>query len=172
MPWGMGVLVRHAMTNPVVTVRPESSLARALSLLRRHQISGLPVVDGPLHVVGVLSEKDIARVFSEAASVRTDDGMLEIFLRSGSKEVFLHSYDVGSGELLHLGMNALRCLKVREAMTPAPVTISPEASLDEAARIMNERRIRRLPVVEHGRLVGILTRHDVLGALELRPVPI
>jgi CBS domain-containing protein len=55
--------------------------------------------------------------------------------------------------------------KVEDMMTPDPITISPDASVKEAARLIAERRHNRLPVVEHGRLVGVVTRLDVLEAL-------
>jgi CBS domain-containing protein len=55
--------------------------------------------------------------------------------------------------------------KVRDLMTPDPITVEPDLTIDQAGRVIVERDHNRLPVVEHGRLVGILTRVDVLEAL-------
>lgn len=151
-----GVTVGHAMTRNVVVVHPEDSLRSAASILLERNISGMPVVDPKGTVVGVLSEKDVARVVGEATGAKGVKGLLEAVLLNLEKQP----------PRAQQCEEALRSVDVRTAMSQDPIVVAPSAELDVAARIMVERRINRLPVVEGSRLVGILTRHDILAALQ------
>lgn len=149
-----GVLVAHAMTEGVVVVRPEDSLWDAVRVLREAEISGVPVVDRTDHVVGVLSEKDIARSMGEVTGQGNVSRLLDILVSGRGT----------GGDLGDLAAENLQNTEVQEVMSRDPIVTSPDAPLDTAARIMLERSINRLPVLKGGKLVGILTRHDVLGA--------
>lgn len=151
-----GVTVEHAMTRDVVVVRPSDTLRKAASLLLERNISGVPVVGEDGAVVGVLSEKDIARVVGEATGMRGVKGVLHTVLLRPQVQ----------SPMAAQAEEALRNVHVDEAMSQDPVVIAPSAQLDVAARVMVERRINRLPVVQGQRLVGILTRHDILAALD------
>lgn len=136
--------VRELMTTDVVAVQPETSLRDAASLLVEHNVSGLPVVKGD-EVIGVLSEADIVAKASAGAS------------------------DEGNGLLAWLFEPDMRELKVsartvREAMTSPALTIAATRPVHEAARKMIAEGVNRLPVVEDGKLVGILTRADIVRA--------
>jgi CBS domain-containing protein len=150
-----GVLVRHAMTHEVLVISPTETLAGAAACLRQHAISGLPVVASEGKVVGVLSEKDIARELSEANGRPASSNLRSLHGRPARRAV----------AVWELSQECLLSVKVQEAMSPDPVTVDPNVPLDAAAHILAERHIRRLPVVEEGKLVGILTGHDVLAAL-------
>jgi CBS domain-containing protein len=144
------------MVREVVTASENLSLLDAATLMRKHSISGMPVTDLKGRVVGVLSEKDIVRSLNSALEIATPAGLLDFVLGLGNlrpdmKLVLLNEH--------------LAVAKVGDAMSPDPVTIAPDSPLDTAARIMRERRINRLPVVEDGRLVGIVTRNDVIAAV-------
>jgi CBS domain-containing protein len=130
--------VRDLMRAPVATVAPETPAREAVRLLRARRIRHLPVVDQNGRLVGIVTDRDLRQaVFHPAVQARL-----------GS-----------TGE-------AVGDLPVRELMTGAVVTVAPWADLREAARLMHERKIGALPVVEDGRLVGILTETDVLRVLE------
>ena len=125
-------LVKDVMTVDVVAVGPDASYVDMAAMLRKHRVSGFPVVDGDGIVVGVISESDLLAI--EAASRR-------------------HKKRVSAAELTALDL-----------MTHPAVTIGPDEQVRRAARLMYSRKVRRLPVVDHhGRLVGILTRADVLS---------
>jgi CBS domain-containing protein len=134
--------VRQLMTEKVLTVAPDMALRDAARTLVDHRVSGVPVVaDGV--VVGVLSEGDIVT----KASGGTDRGGLLTWL-----------FDPGVD-------NARIAAKtVGEAMTAPAVTIGPKRPVHEAARTMVEHSINRLPVVENGMLVGIVSRADIVRA--------
>jgi CBS domain-containing protein len=156
------------MTKRVHTIGPDDTLLDATDLLRRHHISGLPVVDKKKRVVGVVSEKDIARALSDAGDLSlTPCGLLDVMIHTKEKEVSSRSSSKDLSDPLRMFEECFRSVKVSEVMSRDPLVVDPEMSLDLAARMMRDRNVNRLPVVQGQRLVGILTRHDVLAAWEL-----
>lgn len=144
--------VRDVMTLNVVTVSAGSTLADAVDLLLQHHISGVPVVQDTA-IVGILSEKDIARrVLSEVGLSQLPYHLLALIREFSSEQ---------AGHTLLRIRQVLRSTSVRQAMVHPPIVVAPDASVDEAAQTMIRRKVHRLPVVEHGRLVGIVTREDI-----------
>jgi len=137
------------MTWGTITVEPEASVARAVRLMLQNKISGLPVVDGKGELVGMVTEGDFLRR-GELGTQRQRPRWLEFLLGPGRLAA---EYVQSSGQ------------KVAEIMTPEPKTITPETSLDEVVRLMERHRIKRLPVVQDGKLVGIVSRANLLHAL-------
>lgn len=127
------VTVRELMSDKVTTVARKDTVEIADGVMTLGRIRHLPVVDGA-EVVGVLSQRDLFRSALSAA------------LASG----------------IQRPQEIMRMLEVGDVMTTPPVTIEPEAPVQEAARAMEEKRIGCLPVVEQGRLIGILTDTDIL----------
>jgi CBS domain-containing protein len=136
--------VSDLMTKDVVSTTPETSLRDAASLLVEHRISGLPVVSTAGEVVGVLSEADIL--------VKADGGRSRHRLLG-----WLLEPDLGVED-------KIRAETVGEAMSAPPVTITAQRSVHEAAHLMVRENVNRLPVLDHDRLAGILTRADVVRA--------
>ena len=155
------VLVSQVMTSPVVTVGVGSTLFEALTLLRSRGASGLPVLGPAGKVVGVISERDVARVMMGGAGSLEIRGVLGMIL-SGLEQQPLES-------LMDL-REKLESTRVEQVMSAPPFVIGPKDRVGVAATIMGEHEINRLPVVEHGRLVGIITRHDLIRAM-VRPAP-
>lgn len=135
--------VRELMTGDVVTVRPDATLRDAAALLVEHGVSGLPVVMGN-EVVGVLSEADI--VAKASGAVDHGGGLLSWLFELDAREQKVHARTAG------------------EAMTAPALTIASTRPVHEAARKMITEGVNRLPVVEDGKLVGILTRADIVRA--------
>lgn len=134
--------VRELMTKDVVSVQPETTLRAAAALLVEHRVSGLPVIVGT-EVVGVLSEADIVA----KASGGTDyDGLLSLLFDPSVSEQKMSARTVG------------------EAMSAPALTIAATRPVHEAARRMTTEGVSRLPVIEDGELVGILTRADIVRA--------
>jgi CBS domain-containing protein len=136
--------VEHLMTRTVLSVEPETPLKAVAALLAAEHISGVPVVAAG-EVVGIVSETDIVRV--EQGGTRRRGGVLAWLLNAAD------SRDV-----------RVEARTAAEAMTSPPITVSPGRSVAEAARLMIERGVTRLPVVVDGALVGIVTRGDLVRA--------
>jgi len=136
--------VSAVMSRDVVTTRPDVPLEDAATLLLRRGVSGLPVVDGSGEVVGVLSETDLV---ARTAAGDDPDGVLE--------------------RLLYLDLVEERKLEAAtagDAMSMPAVTIDSADSVHDAALVMLKHDVSRLPVVHDSRLVGIITRADVVRA--------
>ncbi len=140
---------RDVMTKPVISIGPRAKLSEAIDLMLKSRLSGLPVVDGAGELVGVLSEGDLLRR-AELGTARQRPRWIETFLRPGRSAA---DYVQTHGRV------------VEEVMTPDPVWVDADTSLDEIVSLMERNRIKRVPVLSSGALVGIVTRADLLRAL-------
>jgi CBS domain-containing protein len=132
--------VREVMTEDVVTVSPQTHVREVARILGDWQVSGAPVVDGRCNVLGVVSETDV--LLNEEAG-----------RRRGRK--WLRTVHVGRE-------SSTPAVNAGEAMTRPPVMIDEDAFVADAARLMLEHRVKRLPVLRKGQLVGIVTRGDLI----------
>jgi CBS domain-containing protein len=137
--------IKELMTTDVATVTPETTLKEVATILAGRGISGLPVVDEDGRVLGVVSEADV--LVKERGLVE-EGGRFAWFLEPRRPEVAAKALARTAGE----------------AMTSPAVTVGPERPVSAAARIMIERGVNRLPVVRDERLVGIVTRADLVRA--------
>jgi len=137
------------MTRGVATLRPDTEIADAIGRMVEGRISGLPVLDEGGHVVGMLTEGDLLRR-TELGTAPHRPGWLK-FLR-------------GTGRAA-TDYTRARTHKVEDVMTPAPKTVTSTTALDDVVALMERSRIRRVPVVDAGVLVGILSRADLVRAL-------
>lgn len=140
--------VRDVMTRGVVSIRPEASILEAAHLMLEHGISGLPVIDGAHELVGIVTERDL---------LRRDEP--DVQLRRPEWVEFL----IGP-ERLAREYAQCHARKVNEVMTSKVITISEAAPIEKAANLMDQHRIKRLPVTRAGRLVGIIARPDLVRA--------
>jgi len=143
------------MIRDVVTVAPGATLRTAALLLSHKRISGMPVVEESGRVVGVLSEKDIVRVLQRHGGLVLPGGLFDLLLEPS---------EARQKDMLARCHRVMEETEVKAAMTSPAQTIAPTALTVEAIRRMLDSHINRLPVVEKGRLVGIVTRRDVLSA--------
>jgi acetoin utilization protein AcuB len=127
------MLVRERMSCNPVTIRADETITEALRVMRESQVRRLPVVDAEGGPVGIVSEKDL-------------------LYASPSPATSLSIY-----EMHYL----LSRLSVAELMSTELITVAPDTPLEEAARIMADNKIGGLPVVEGGKLVGIITETDI-----------
>jgi len=144
--------VADVMTANVVSIGTETPIRDVAMILAERRISGMPVISGLGHVLGVVSEADIL--------VRArENGLAD-----------------GLGGLLHRGRKRLAAKRTAktagDAMTAPAITIEPERSVATAARLMLDNGINRLPVVVEDRLVGIVTRADLVRAFARRDAEI
>jgi CBS domain-containing protein len=137
--------VEDIMSREVVTVPPGASLKEAAHLLVEHRISGMPVVDNQDHVLGVFSEADVLP--KEAAELQPRRPLAWL-----------------AGQLEPVDRSKLEAYLVGEAMTAPALTIEARQPVSRAAKLMIEKGVNRLPVVDDGKLVGIVTRADLVRA--------
>src|SRR3954454_19425252 len=138
-----------------VTVRPDDDVEHVLRLLRRHRLDGVPVVNEGGRCVGIVTEADL--VLTDEQGDLHMPHYVELFGGAIFLPPQLNRFE---GRLRKAVAS-----KVRDMMTADPVTITAGASVEDAARLIATKRHNRLPVVEDGRLVGVVTRIDVLDAL-------
>lgn len=137
------------MTRDVLTLNGETSVLDAARAFLQHHISGMPVVDGKGTLIGVLTEGDLLRR-TETGTERHRAHWLEVLLGPGRAAA---DYTIANAR------------KVGEVMSDQVVTIAPDTSLEHAVALMERHRIKRLPVMADGKLVGIVSRADLLRAL-------
>ena len=153
--------VRDIMNVKPVTVQAEASVSEAAAILRENKISGLPVLDGE-RLVGIVSESDLLRLLS----VEEEEGGL--WLPSPFEIFEVPFRDLVKWERMRSALDEIPKKKVSGVMSRNLHEVGPGDSIEEAAGIMTRHRINRLPVVEEGRLVGIVTRGDIISGLGMR----
>jgi CBS domain-containing protein len=146
--------VAEIMETDVATVTPEDTLEHVLRTMREHDLSGIPVVNSGGRCVGIITESDLVM-----AGENSDLHLPHYFELFGGL-VFLEP-------LRHFEdrLRKATAALARDLMTEDPKTIEPTATVEEAARLISRSRHNRIPVVEHGQLIGVVTRVDVLEAL-------
>jgi CBS domain-containing protein len=140
--------VSELMTLNVLTIGPEAPIKDVAKILVGHGISGLPVCDIEGGVLGVISEGDI--LYKEHDPAEGHMGGPLGWIIDGAPN--------------YQGYIKAKALTARKAMTSPAITIAPWESVSQAARIMCERHVNRLPVVQNEKLVGIVTRGDLVRA--------
>jgi CBS domain-containing protein len=150
----MARIVADIMDTGAPSVETTDSVERVLEVMREHELPGVAVVNEGGRCVGIITEADLILSGEDA------DLHLPHYFQLFGGFVFLES-------LGHFEERLRKAVAstAGDLMTEHPVTIEPSSSVDEAARVIARKKHNRLPVVEHGRLVGVVTRLDVLEAL-------
>ena len=144
--------VKEIMTKDVITVSPETDIAHAARLLLEKGINGVPVVDEAGKLVGILCQSDLVAQ-QKRFPIPTLFTLLDGFI------------PLTSMKHLEREVQKITATTVAEAMSPNPVTVRPEASIEEVGTIMVDRNFHTIPVVDKGELVGIVGKEDVLRTL-------
>ncbi|HHY36330.1 MAG TPA: CBS domain-containing protein [Firmicutes bacterium] len=155
----MEFVAREIMTTPVISVGPETKLAEVVRVMAEKNISGVPVVDGENVVVGIISETDIVAYAGKTEAVRL----------IGSS-AWISPYEERTGGVMYRkGFELLANTPVERVMAKKVITVKEDTPGLEVARIMNRKKINRVPVVDAaGKLVGLITRADLVRALAER----
>ncbi len=147
------MIVADVMTRKVVTVAPDDSVAVALKLMLDNGVSGLPVVDGAGALVGIVTEGDFLRR-TETGTEKRRPHWLEILIGPGRlADEYVHTHG----------------RKVSEVMSGDVATVAENTPLDKVVGLMETRRVKRLPVLRDGRVVGIVSRINLLRAVASLP---
>ena len=136
------------MTSPVISVGPETPVHEIATLLLKHRISGVPVVEHG-RLIGFVSEGDLLHRQEIGTERRTGSWWLRLFSVSGSAEDYIKSH----------------ASRARDIMTREVVSVAPDTGLAEIATLLEKRRIKRVPVLSEGNLVGIVSRANLVQAI-------
>jgi CBS domain-containing protein len=149
---GAQLKVRDIMTRDVISIPEDATIGSLCTLLSQFRLSALPVVDKQGVLVGIVSEKDV--IAHEVAG--TEPGFANSDLLELISAKYVDPEEIRPGKSVAF---------VEEVMTRNVVTITPEESVVDAAKIFCRNRFHRIPVVEEGKLIGIVSTVDVLKAL-------
>lgn len=138
------------MTKDVFSLTTDKTVQDAATLMLEHNISVIPVVDSAKNLVGIITESDFigkdAHIPHALASIKRLLG--QIFYHEGVEEIFMRAKN----------------MVLENVMSRYPKTVSPDQSLNDVVDMMGKYNLKRVPVAQQGKLVGIITRHDILRA--------
>lgn len=144
--------VKDFMTKEVITVSPETEIVHATKLLLENRINGVPVIDGTGKLVGILCQSDLIsqqKKLPVPSFFTFLDGLIPLTsMKQLEKEV-----------------QKIAATTVAQAMTPKPVSVSPDTGIEAVAALMVDNNFHTIPVVEEGKLVGIVGKEDILRTL-------
>jgi CBS domain-containing protein len=150
----MALTVRDIMDSDPASVTVADSVETVLQIMREHDLTGVPVVNEGGRCVGIITEEDLV------LSDENEDFHLPHYFQLFGGVVFLERWS-------HFEDRARKAFAAtaEDMMTEDPVTIEANATVREAAHLIARKKHNRLPVIDHGRLVGVVTRVDVLEGL-------
>lgn len=140
------------MTTDVISVSPETEIVQAARIMLEKRINGLPVLDAKGKVVGIICQSDLV-VQQKSVPIPSLFSLLDGFM------------PLTSLKKIEKEVGKIAALTVAQAMTPKPVTVTPETGIEHVASLMVDRNFHTLPVVEDDRLVGVVGKEDVLKTL-------
>ncbi len=140
---------KDIMVREVITVKREQTVEEVIKLLMAHNISGLPVVDDENRVVGIVTEGDLI--------YRSKELKLPSYFTILDGYIFLESPKGMEDQI-----RKMVGYRVEDVMTVKVITLDEEDSIERAASIMTDKKVNRLPVLKDGKLVGIISRRDII----------
>jgi CBS domain-containing protein len=146
------IKAKDLMTKKIITVSPEAEITQAVNLLLENRINGVPVINTAGELVGILCQSDL---IAQQKSIPIP-----------SLFTLLDGYiSLTTSKRMDKEVEKIAATKVAEAMTANPVTVDPETDIEKVAALMVEKNYHTLPVIDAGKLVGILGKEDVLRTL-------
>lgn len=146
------MLAKDIMTRDVIAVTPEQQVETVVSLLLENKISGIPVVDNERRVIGIITEKDLM--------IKARELKVPFYVTLFDSIIFLENPIRFNNEL-----KKYTASRVKDAMTKRVLVVKEDTPVNEIAEIMQNKKVNRVPVVRDGKLVGIITRNDILKSL-------
>lgn len=146
------ITAKDIMTRDVITISPETEIAQAAKLLLTNRINGVPVVNEAGELVGILCQSDLI-IQQKNIPIPSLFTLLDGFI------------PLTSSKKIDKEVEKIAAAKAEDAMTANPVTVNPDTGIEEVAALMVEKSYHTLPVVDAGKLVGIVGKEDVLRTL-------
>ena len=147
---------KDIMTTELITVAPETEIVHATKLLLDNRINGVPVTDETGKLVGILCQSDLVaqqKKFPVPSFFTFLDGLISL----------------SSMKQLEKEVQKIAAITVAQAMTPNPITVRPDTGIEEVAALMVDNNFHTIPVVEKGKLVGIVGKEDILRTIIPKP---
>jgi len=141
--------VKNIMTRDPITISPDTEIVHAAKLLLEKGINGIPVVDKKGELVGIICQSDLIAQ-QKRLPIPSIFTLLDGFIPLASTKHF------------EKAVQKIAATTVADAMTPKPVTVQTETSIEELASLMVDKNFHTLPVVDEGKLVGVVGKEDVL----------
>jgi CBS-domain-containing membrane protein len=144
--------VKDIMTRELITISPETEIIQATKLLLENRINGIPVTDETGKLVGILCQSDLIaqqKKLPIPSFFTFLDGLITLT----------------SMKQLEKQVQKIAAITVAQAMTPNPVTVQPDTDIETVAALMVDRSFHTIPVVDKGKLVGIVGKEDILKTL-------
>jgi CBS domain-containing protein len=152
----MSITAADIMTSPVIAVSPQTSMAEIAALLASKHISAVPVCNPDSSLAGVVSEGDILKPFRESVRVRRDWWLGVVAEGENLPQDFLD----------YIRQDTRTAADV---MVQHVISVEPDTTLPEIADLMVRHRIKRVPVLRDGRVIGIVSRSDLVAAISRAP---
>ena len=146
------ITAKDIMTTDVITISPETEIAQAAQLLLTNRINGVPVVNEAGELVGILCQSDLI-IQQKNIPIPSLFTLLDGFI------------PLTPSKKIEKEVEKIAATTVEDAMTANPVTVNPDTGIEEVAAFMVEKNYHTLPVVDEGKLVGIVGKEDVLRTL-------
>ena len=142
---------KDIMTRDVITVKSDTTIEELAKILRKHRISGTPVVDDEMNVVGLVTENDLISK-NKRLHIPTVFRLFDAFIPVGTSK-------------LEVEIKKMAALTVDEICTRDVVTVDEETPMEDIATIMTEKKIHLLPVITEGKIVGIIGKKDMIRGI-------
>ncbi|TRZ91667.1 MAG: CBS domain-containing protein [Methanosarcinales archaeon] len=152
------MIVKDAMNIDVITCKPDDPISTLVDLFKNNHISGMPVVENE-KVVGIVSETDLLKLF------KTPEFSADMILPSPFEIIEIPIRSLIRFEEFKKALQDIHMKPVRDIMKKKIYSISPDSTLEDASNMMVKHSVNRLPVIEKGKLVGILVRSDIIRGL-------
>jgi CBS domain-containing protein len=146
------MLAKNVMTKDVITVKQEEKVEKVAKILVDNKISGIPVVDENNHVVGIVTEKDLM--------IKAGELKVPFYVTLFDSIIFLENPIRFNNDI-----KKYTASQVKDVMTEKVFSVEEDTPISEVVAIMQKRRINRVPVLRHGKIIGIITRNDILKSI-------
>lgn len=156
--------VRDLMTTQLVTLQPTDTIKKAAIKFAIDNVSGAPVVDNRNHLLGILSENDILNVILKYQLALDDENKDSVMLN------YSMDSNVETDDTLKRVSEEISNLEVSKIMVHTVLTTTPDTTIMEVLKAMIEMKVNRVPVVERGVVIGVISRGDIIFALYKRKV--
>lgn len=146
------IKVKDIMTREVITISPDAEISKATKMMLENHINGLPVIDEVGKLVGIICQSDLI-VQQKKLPIPSIFTILDGY------------FPLTSMKQIEKEIDKISATTVSQLMTPNPTTVAPETGIDEVAELMVKKNYHTIPVLEKGKLVGVVGKEDVLKTM-------